>query len=203
MVSTDGGLTVLEAAILGVVVLLFAAFALHAATGPAGQPAGLVLLALDETGRCLVLDGDVHGYALTNGSIGGADLACDQPDPSRMGAVTCSVRLFIGDMGSVDMARATVEVAAPGRIERLGWTRETPTRPGNWTIVRTGHTIPFRQADDDLLLEPGERFDLLLYPSWPLEPREAFRISITPPGGVPLIFERTVPPRITPVMDLG
>lgn len=120
-----------------------------------------------------------------------------------MGSVACSVRLFIGDMGCVDMSRATVEVATRGRVERLGMTADVPTLPGNWTVLRKGHTVPFRQADGDLLLEPGERFDLLVYPSRPLEAREAFRICITPPGSVPLAVERTVPPRITPLMDLG
>ncbi len=101
------------------------------------------------------------------------------------------------------MSRATVEIATSDGTERLGRTVETPVHPGTWTIVRTGHTVPFRQADDDTLLEPGEQFDLLVYPSRPLSPGEPFGISITPPGGVPLTVERTVPPRITPVMDLG
>ncbi len=202
MDSTDGGLTVLEAIILGVVAVLLAAVAFHAATGPAASPAGLIYPVLGETGDCLVLDGDVYGYALVNGSIEGADLLCNQPDPSKMGSVACTVRLFIGDTGSIDMSRVTVEVATRGRVERLGMTA-APVLSGNWTVVRKGHAIPFRRADDDLLLEPGERFDLLIYPSRPLAPGEAFRISITPPGSVPLTVERTVPPRITPVMDLN
>lgn len=203
MGSTDGGLTVLEGILLGVVALLLGAVAIHAAAGPAASPGGLIYPVLGETGDCLVLSGDVYGYALVNGSVGGADLRCDVPDPSKMGSVACSVRLFVGDMGSVDMSRATVEVATRGRVERLGRTAEAPVLPGNWTVVRAGHTIPFRQADDDLLLEPGERFDLLVYPSRALSPGEAFRVSIIPPGSVPLTIERTVPPRIVPVMDLG
>ncbi|MDV2481474.1 hypothetical protein F8E02_05535 [Methanoculleus sp. Wushi-C6] len=203
MDSTDGGLTVLEAVILGVVALLLAAVAIHAAAGPAAAPGGLIPLVLGETGDCLVLDGNVYGYALADGSIGGADLRCDRPDPSAMGSLACSVRLFIGDMGSIDMGRATVEVATRERVERLGMTTEMPVLPGNWTIVRKGHTVPFQEADDDLLLEPGERFDLLVYPSRPLARGEAFRLCITPPGSVPLVVERTVPPRITPVVDLG
>jgi hypothetical protein len=203
MDSADGGLTVLEGAILVVVALLLATVAFHAATGPATPPAGLICLALGETGDCLVLDGGVYGYVLANGSVGGADLWCDRPDRAKMGSVACSVRLFIGDMGSVDMSRTTVEVATRGRVERPGMSVGAPVLPGNWTVVRKGHTVPFRQADDDLLLEPGERFELLIYPSRPLEPGEPFRICITPPGSIQLAVERTVPPRIAPVMDLG
>ncbi len=203
MDSADGGLTVLEGAILGVVTVLLAVLAVHALAAPAGPPAGLVYSALDETGGCLVVSGDVYGYALASGSIGGADLWCDRPDPSRMGSVSCSVRLFVGDMGSVDMSRAVVAVTTRDGTERLGRTAEAPVRPGNWTIVRMAHTVPFGQADDDTLLEPGEQFDLLVYPSRPFAPGETFRLGITPPGGVPLTVERIVPPRITPVMDLG
>ncbi|MCM2465493.1 flagellin [Methanoculleus oceani] len=196
MDPADGGLTVLDGAILGVVTVLLAALLLHAPAVPPAPPAGLVCSALEETGGCLVVSGDVYGYALAGGSVDGTD-------PSRMGSISCSVRLFVGDMGSVDMSRATVEIATRDRTERPGRTTETPVRPGNWTIVRMGHTVPFRQADDDSLLEPGEQFDLLVYPSRPLSPGEPFRLSIIPPGGVPLTVERVVPPRITPVMDLG
>lgn len=203
MDSADGGFTVLEWAILGVVAVLLAAVLLHVPAAPVGPPTGLVYSALEETGGCLVVSGNVYGYALANGSIGGADLWCDRPDPSRMGSVACTVRLFVGDMGHVDMSRATVEIATRHGTERLAKTLDVPVRPGNWTVVRAGHTIPFRQADDDLLLEPGECFDLLVYPSRPLDPGEGFRISIIPPGGPPLTIERAVPPRITPVMNLG
>ena len=203
MGSTNGGLTVLEAAILAVIVLLLAAVLLHAPAVPRGSPGGLVYSAIGETGSCLMVSGDVYGYALASGNVGGTDLRCDRPDPSRMGSVACSIRLFVGDMGHVDMSRARIEVATRDGAEHLARAVETPVWPGNWTIVRTGHTIPFRQADDDTLLEPGERFDLLVYPSRPLASGESFRISIVPPGGVPLTIERTVPPRITPVMDLG
>jgi hypothetical protein len=203
MDSADGGLTVLEGAILVVVALLLATVAFHAATGPATPPAGLICLALGETGDCLVLDGGVYGYVLANGSVGGADLWCDRPDRAKMGSIACTIRLFIGDMGSVDMSRTTVEVATRDRVERLGMTGEAPVPPGNWTVIRKGHIVPFRQADGDLLLEPGEEFELLISPSRPLAPGEAFRIRIIPPGSIPLAIERTVPARITPVRDLG
>ncbi|MCK9307127.1 MAG: flagellin [Methanoculleus sp.] len=199
----EGGLTALEGAILGVVTVLLAMLAVHALSVPAGPPAGIVYSALGETGGCLVVSGDVYGYALANGSVGGTDLWCARPDRSRMGSVACSVRLFIGNMGSVDMSRTTVAVTTPDETEHLGRTAEAPIQPGNWTIVRMVHTIPLQQADDDFLLEPGEQFDLLVYPARSLAPGESFRISIIPPGGVPLTVERTVPPRITPVMDLG
>ncbi|PKL62806.1 MAG: hypothetical protein CVV31_03815 [Methanomicrobiales archaeon HGW-Methanomicrobiales-2] len=203
MNQEEGGFTVLEGAILGVVTVLLAMLAVPALPAPAGPPAGLVYSALGETGGCLVVSGDVYGYALANGSVGGTDLWCARPDRSRMGSVACSVRLFIGDMGSVDMSRIAVVVTTPDGTERLGRTAETPAQPGNWTIVRMAHTVPFQQADDDSLLEPGEQFDLLVYPARSLAPGESFRISIIPPGGVPIVVERTVPPRITPVMDLG
>jgi len=203
MDSADGGLTVLEGAILCIVAVLLAVLAAHALNAPPGHPGGLVYSALQETGECLMVSGDVYGYALAERSVDGVALVCDRPDLSRMGSVSCSIRLFVGDMGSVDIGRAAVEVATSGGTERLDRTAGAPIWPGNWTIVRVGHTIPFLQADDDTLLEPGERFDLVVYPSRPLTSGEKFLIRIVPPGGVPLTVERVVPPRITPVMDLG
>ncbi|MDN7012448.1 hypothetical protein FGW20_05210 [Methanoculleus sp. FWC-SCC3] len=203
MDSADGGLTALEGAILCVVAVMVAICAVHILNAPPGPPGGLVYTALEETGECLMVSGKVYGYALGERSVDGVALVCDRPDPSRMGSVSCSVRLFVGDMGSVDMGRATVEVATPEGTERLGRTTGAPVSPGTWTIVRMGHTIPFMQADDDTLLEPGEQFDLVVYPSRPLAPGEKFHIRVSPPAGVPLTVERAVPPRITPVMDLG
>ncbi|WP_048179980.1 hypothetical protein [Methanoculleus sediminis] len=203
MNSADGGLTVLEGIILCIVAILLAVLAVHALNAPPGPPGGLVYTALEETGECLMVSGEVYGYALGERSVDGVALVCDRPDPSRMGSVSCSIRLFVGDMGSVDIGRAVVEVSTPEGTERLDRTAGAPVSPGNWTIVRMGHTIPFLQADDDTLLEPGEQFDLVIYPSRPFAPGERFLIRIAPPGGVPLTMERTVPPRITPVMDLG
>ena len=199
----EGGLTALEGAILGVVTVLLALLAVHALTVPAGPPAGLVYSAIGETGGCLVVSGDVYGYALASGSVGGTDLWCARPDRSRMGSVACNVRLVIGDMGSVDMSRTAVAITTPDGTERLGRTAEAPVQPGNWTIVRMAHTVPFQQADDDSFLEPGEQFDLLVYPARSLAPGESFRISIIPFGGALIVVERAVPPWITPVMDLG
>lgn len=203
MDSAEGGLTVLEGIILCVVAVLLAVLAAHALNAPPGHPAGFVYSALEVTGGCLRVSGEVYGYALTGGTVDGVALVCDRPDPSRMGAVSCSVRLFVGDMGSIDMGCAALEVATAEGTERLERTAEAPVWPGNWTIVRMGHTIPFLQADDDTLLEPGEQFDLVIYPSRPLAPGEKFLIRIAPPGAVPLTVERAVPRRITPVTDLG
>ena len=203
MDSADGGLTVLEGAILCIVAVLLAVLAVHALNVPPGHSGGLVYSALEETGGCLMVSGDVYGYALGGGTVDGVALVCDRPDPSRMGPVSCSIRLFVGDMGSVDIGCVAVEVATPGGTERLERTAEAPVWPGNWTIVRMGHTIPFLQADHDTLLEPGEQFYLVIYPSRPLAPGEKFLIRIFPPGDVPLTVERAVPSRITPVMDLG
>ena len=53
------------------------------------------------------------------------------------------------------------------------------------------------------LKETGERSDLVLYPARSLAPGEMFLVRIAPSGSVPLAVKRTVPSRITPVMDLG
>ncbi len=81
-----------------------------------------------------------------------------------MGSVSLTVGLFIGDMGSVDMDRAVVAVATADNAELLTKTSAVPVRPANWSILRRMHAIPCHRADGDDLLEPGELFELLVYP---------------------------------------
>lgn len=201
--KNERGLTVLEGIILLAVAVLVVAMAVQHLTAPTAAPGGMVVSALDETGGTLVVVGDVYGYVLASGSVGDAVLSCDRPDPGRMGSVSVTVGLLVGDMGAVDMERAKVTFSAKNDVELLQMTTEVPVRPQNWTILKKFHMIPGKTADGDALLEPGEQFELLIYPARSLAPYDRFVVTITALESVPLPVSRTVPPGITQVMDLG
>ncbi len=201
--TNESGVTVLEAILIGIVAVIVVALAVQHLTAPPVAPGGVVASSLEETGGMLCVSGSVYGYASANGSVGDASLWCDHPDPGRMGSVSFTIGLFVGDMGAVDMGKATVTFATKTGSEVLPLTRAAPVYPRNWTILRKFHQIPGQQADDDDLLEPGEQFEILAYPSRPLSPYDQFTVTIAPAGSEPLPVSRTVPPRITAVMDLG
>lgn len=199
----ESGVTVLETILTAVVAVAVVALAVQHLAAPPAAPGGMVAASLEETGGMLCLSGSVYGYACVNGSVGDAVLWCDRPDPGRMGSVSFTIGLFIGDMGAVDMSRATVTFATKAGTEVLPLTNGVPVRPQNWTILRRFHRVPGQQADGDDLLEPGEQFEVLVYPGTALSPYDQFTVTIAPPGSEPLPVLRTVPPAITQVMDLG
>ncbi|MDN7025125.1 hypothetical protein FGU65_09525 [Methanoculleus sp. FWC-SCC1] len=199
----ESGVTVLEAILTVIVAGIVVALAMQHLAAPPAVPGGVVVAGLEETGGMLCLEGSVYGYACVNGNVGDASLWCDQPDPGRMGSVSFTIGLFIGDMGAVDMSRATVTFATRAGREVLPLTSAVPVRPQNWTVLRRFHRIPGQQADDDDILEPGEQFEVLVYPGTALPPYEQFTVTIAPPGSEPLPVSRTVPPGVTQVMDLG
>jgi len=203
MIPDERAVTPLECI---VIVALFAVTCLamiHFLSAPAALPGGLIPAALKESGDSLMPVGSVVGYAATDGKVGAVPLRYGREDSSSMGAVSVVVSLFIGDMGGIDMDRATVAFANRSETCALKRSDETPLGQGEWAISGKYNMVPFREADSDSILEPGEQFELLFCPAVSLSPREVFIISVAPQGGMPLSMRRTVPPRITQVMDLG
>lgn len=178
-------LTRLEVGILVAILLLAVAFVVHADTGANDAPAGMIFSTLDLTGRAVIID-DLYGHA-------------DPTDPGRMGSVSFSVRLFPGDMGAVDMKQAAVGFAT--KAEKWSLTRDAPAPPA-WTV--TGRTnVPLFTVDDDDLLEPGEIFVLLATPGRSLASGETFTVTVAPPGAAAAQAVRTVPPKMSEVMELA
>ena len=74
----------------------------------------------------------------------------------------------------------------------------------NWTILRKLNMNPFRTADEDNILEPGESFDVFVCPTRPLLSYDTFTVIFKPPGaGLQFPVKRTVPAPVIPVMQLG
>ncbi len=103
------------------------------------------------------------------------------------------VRLIVGEMGALDMRNLRVEMVSPSRIEQLQPITDPPLTSGHWIISGKSGTIPFSSADNDLLLEPGEQFDLLLFPESPVSPGDRITLRLVPPGSVPYPLTCVVP----------
>jgi hypothetical protein len=208
MHTGDEGLTGLELLILCALAACALYLVLHltlfAPSGGAGADRGVVVGAMEEGGSLLMEDGGVYGFADDGGPYEGvAVTGSGGIHPDRMGAVLVSIRLVTGDMGGVDMGGATVTMAAEGRDETLSFSGAEPLDHGGWTVASRSHAIPFQDADGDLILEPNEIFELLLYPAEGLVTNTRFTVGITADGGMPFSLSRTVPPAIRPVMELG
>ncbi len=207
MHTGDEGLTGLELLILSALALcsLYLICHLTVLAPEGGDDRGVVVGAMEEGGSLLMEDGGVYGFADDGGPCEGvAVTGSGGIHPDRMGAVLVSVRLVTGDMGGVDLGSATVTIAATdGPAEALSCSDTRPLDHGGWTVASRSHAVPFQAADDDLVLEPNEIFELLLYPAERLAPDTRFTVGITADGGMPFSLSRTVPPAIRPVMDLG
>ena len=63
--------------------------------------------------------------------------------------------------------------------------------------------LPGCSADSDNWLEPGEQFEILACPSTGVQPYRTFTLTLSPDGSaMPHTVTRTVPPRMSPVMNL-
>ena len=206
MHAADEGLTGLELLLLCALAACAVYLVLHLTVlAPAGgDDRGVVVGAMEEGGSLLMEDGEVYGFADDGGPYEGvAVTGTGGLHPDAMGAVLVSIRLVTGDMGGVDLESATVTMTTGGRTATLTFSDTRPLDHGQWTVASRSHAIPFRQADEDLVLEPNEIFELLLYPEDPLAPNTRFTVGITADGGMPFSLQRTVPPAIRSVMDLG
>lgn len=180
------GFTALEWTILIVMAGLLFTVAGHMTGG--GKPSGLVYTALGETGSLIEVD-DVVGYQAA-------------ADPDALDSASFTIRLFLGDMGGVDMDRATVTFS-----DRSGATVLPQGTAGDappcWMIADRLNSPPFLIADGDDRLEPGESFVIRVLFPHPVGAGETFTIALMPPGGLQESIQRAVPPRVTPVTVLG
>ena len=192
-----GEVLLLAALLLGVLVVV------HLLTGGIGPEEGLVPAALEMTGATLRVVGDVNGLAASDSTLEGMPVRFPRVDPRSLGACVVTVSPLVGDMGGIDMDRAAVTWTTGTSTMILPALTAGPVEGPGWIIVSRSQFNPFQPEDGDRILEPGEQFTLLLVAPEPLGPDARFAVEISPSGGgIPLTISRTVPPRVTPVMDL-
>ncbi len=200
------GYTGLELVIVAAILFLAVALIVQLATGffqPSGRGGGMIPSVLDQDGDQLNVFGSIAGFPATSGSTGGISVLRSNPDPHRLGAVEMTISLFLGGTGGIDMAQTNVTWTDSAGTEVLSLTKDTPVVCPNWTIVRKYNVNPFKTADKDDILEPGEQFDVFVCPSHTLAPYEKFTVVFDPPGSSPRFpVKCSVPFTITPTMVL-
>jgi hypothetical protein len=183
--------------ILGVLVVA------HSLTGGNRAPQGVVPAALRMSGETLRVVGDANGLAASDTTVAGIPVRFPRKDPRSLGACVVTISPLVGDMGGIDMDLVTVTWTTGATTIVLPSLAEGPVNGAAWIIVDRSEFNPFQPEDGDRILEPGEQFTLLLVAPEPLGPGGRFTLEISPgQGGMPLSISRTVPPRVTPVMDL-
>jgi hypothetical protein len=206
---TDDALTGLDIITVAAVVLIIAGFAVSHFTFGIGSfsrtgPQGLIPLALKQSGDQLNVLGPVTGFPAVSWSSGGITVIREDQDPGRLGAVAMTLSLFIGSTGGIDMERTGVFWTGRSGTETIRMTTGTRVVCPNWTVVNKLNINPFRSADEDNILEPGETFDVFVCPSRAPAPSDPFTVVFQPPGtAIRFPVSRTVPPVITTTMQLG
>ncbi|MDD1653926.1 MAG: hypothetical protein LUQ64_05210 [Methanomicrobiales archaeon] len=199
--SVEDGVTIMEAMALALLILCGAG-AVYILSAHGGPLAGAVPAAVQAAGTAMEVAGDVDGLAASDTTLGGIPVRFPQENPRALGACIFTVSPLAGSRG-IGMDRATVTWTAGGNTTVLPFVADGPVEGPAWTIVSRSHALPGHTADEDLVLEPGERFELLAVAPAPLEPYAVFTLVIHPAeDAVPLTIRRTVPARVTPVMDL-
>jgi hypothetical protein len=192
-----GEVLLLAALILGVLVVV------HLLTGGSGPTEGVVPAALEMSGATMRVVGDVNGLAASDTALEGIPVRFPREDPRSLGACVVTVSTLMGDMGGIDMDQAAVTWTTGMSTVALPPLLAGPVEGPSWIIVSRDDVIPFQSDDGDRILEPGEQFTILFVAPSPLGPGARFTVEIFPGGGgIPLTISGTVPPRVTPVMDL-
>jgi hypothetical protein len=152
--------------------------------------------------------GYVTGYAADQGTISDTRVSVSSPDPQKMGAVSFRISLnsyrafFQNDM-SVDIDRVNLIFVSPSGSETLVQKTDRPFKKPGWTVTNKRGILPIEYADEDIILEPYESFEILVYPTTPLSPLSQFMILIELPDNNRIFLPRTVPGTIYPIMFLN
>lgn len=191
---------------IGLIAVLGVLFVIHILLGSpltADHDTGIIPQNIEASADVLITDGDVYGFADNGGPYEGITVAEGPMNPDTMGAVSLSLRLMEGEMGGVNMETADVRISETENIEGLRYSGNMPLSRPNWTVASRTHMQAGMQADNDLIIEPGEIFTILVYPSITLPPETVFSIQVQAGKGEPFTITRKVPGHITPVMDLN
>lgn len=124
-------------------------------------------------------------------------------NPRALGAFEITVQPFMMTTGAIDMGHASIIWASGNITEKLSLVHTPVLICPNWTITKKANFIPMQGADQDILLEGSEQFTLLICPSGNAVPYQKFTITIAPANSEILPLTYTIPPKISPVTNLG
>lgn len=190
----------------GAVVVLVSALIATLVPGMMPSPErqqGVVPGAIRQTGTQLNVFGSIAGFSAVSGQTGGVAVWRENPDPDRLGGVGMTLSLFIGSTGGIDMVRTVVLWSDGFSGSEVPFTKMRPVICPNWTVVNKLNVNPFKTADEDDILEPGEQFDVFVCPLKTYAPYDEFTVEFDPPGPGPHFpVKCTVPFPIKRTMEL-
>lgn len=166
-----------------------------------GPPSGAISSALGSMGRTLVLGGEAFVFSRDTKTADTVPLVVPAGATSSAAGpvMLMGVQLPVGYLSAVPMSSCNLTVSTRQAAETLHYTTDRPVPLSGWGIARQKNLPPFARADEDTLLEPQERFDLVINPSMSFRPGEQFSVTLLPDQGFPLVVAGTVPVRVSPV----
>ena len=202
----EPALTGLEIVILLVILVLVVGFIGYGQLFPGTstpQKQGMLKNEIVATSNLITSTGGTFGFPAIDGPIDGVPVRFKTQNPRALGAYAITIQPFMMTSGAIDMGHATVIWSGVNSQERLALVHTKELVCPNWTITRKANFIPMKGADEDLLLENSEQFTLLICPSQTSAPYQKFGLTIVPANGEILPLSYMVPPKITPVTNLG
>jgi hypothetical protein len=170
--------------------------------GAARAPTGTIPLSVATAERTMVVAGETYGYWVRDGMAG--EIPVGFPPEPRPGidAISVPVQLIVGQ-GPLDMGSVQVMVRYGGSTTVLH--RDESGLPGrsSWAVTGKTGVLPLQEADRDDLLEQPESFVILVVPPGPLDPGGHVTVTLSPSPGIPLVINRNIPARVSPVTLLS
>lgn len=195
MKHSDAGFTGLEAAIVliafVVVAAVFSYVVLGAGFFTTQKSQQVVHTGVEQSSSTLEVVGNVYG-------VWPPYLA----DPGTIQWINFTVALAPGGT-PVDFDKMTVTYSNVSILETLGegpWEDSyegypSDIDPGQWTVVAVENPVP----NTGHLLEPGEMFEVTVYPTNEIYPNDQFNIELKPSVGPSLTITRSTPGALNPV----
>jgi len=196
------GLTMLELLVLVAIAAGGVSLGLFWLSANARSPGGVIPGSFQSMGRTLVVAGGVYGYPAVDGTAGGIPVAFPPDTRPGIDGISVPVQLLVGS-DPLDMGSVVVTVRSGEGMATLPRDDRRPIGRPAWTVADKSGVLPFHDADRDDLLEPGETFRVLVLPPEPLAPGEHVTVSIAPPRAFPLVVDRDIPARLSPVTALS
>jgi hypothetical protein len=202
----EPALTGLEIVILLVILVLVVGFIGYGQLFPGTstpKKQGMLRNEIVATSNLITSSGGTFGFPAVDGPIDGVPVRFRTQNPRALGAYEVTIQPFMITAGAIDMGHAMIIWSGGNSQERLALVQTPVLVCPNWTITRKANFIPMKGADQDLLLENSEQFTLLICPSVNTAPYQKFTMTIVPANGEILPLTYMVPPKITPVTNLG
>ena len=185
---SEEGFTGLEAAIVliafVVVAAVFSYVVLGAGFFTTQKAQETVHTGVQQASSTLEIVGNVYG--LTNSTS----------DTGAIKTINFTAALAPGGT-AVDFKKVVLTYSSASAIETLNQSTwgEVPTEAGHWAVIEVDNDV----GTNNELLESGEQFQIVAYPTTSIQPNDKFTIEVKPSVGAAFSVTRTAPAAFLPV----